>query len=314
MSYIRLEDGEDGVSERVVVADDTRTGRYQNLYKMLALSSIILIVFTLLLNITRAAPIDQGGHLQVYSNNIRFATTTPGAAEKPWSDRKYDVVQSIKFFASRGNTVVGLQEVLKSQLDDILELLGGDWAYYGVGRDGGESGEYSPVLYDTTQFTLLDSKTLWLSETPDVPSKGWDAALPRIATLTQLKTKSGGYTFNFYNTHLDHLGVVAREKSMALIAGLEWHDGPILLSGDFNSPPTEDAYKEISKYYSDTRLVSKIKYGFTGTYTGFQDEADVIIDFIFVKGLDSDYYGVLPNGFEELKFSDHRPVVAGFKL
>ena len=56
------------------------------------------------------------------------------------------------------------------------------------------------------KFELLEQGTFWLSPASAVPSKGWDAALPRICTWGQFRDKGTGFVFYFFNTHFDHMG------------------------------------------------------------------------------------------------------------
>ncbi|WVQ78782.1 hypothetical protein IAT38_000873 [Cryptococcus sp. DSM 104549] len=183
-------------------------------------------------------------------------------AEKPWSERKSRLVDAL---LSTGDVdILGCQEVLHNQLLDLQELLGPTYAHVGVGRDDGkERGEYSPIYYDQTKFELVKWGTIWLSPTPDVVgSRGWDADLPRIATLLTLRHRApekGGELVHAVNTHYDHRGLEARAQSSLLIRSQIWQwvttvekegqpssIGPIVLFGDFNSPSDEAGYQNIT--------------------------------------------------------------------
>ncbi|OXM76596.1 endonuclease/exonuclease/phosphatase [Cryptococcus neoformans Bt63] len=186
-------------------------------------------------------------------------------AEKPWSERKSRLVDAL--LSTGPLDILGCQEVFHDQLQDLQELLGETYSHVGSGRDDGkQGGEYSPIFFDCTKFELVRWSTMWLSRTPNVPgSKGWDAALPRIATLLTLRYKDkdkGGELIHAVNTHYDHLGVRARAESSLLIRSAIWHwvhdverkekppvVAPVVFFGDFNSPPQEDGYKNITSLH-----------------------------------------------------------------
>ncbi len=259
---------------------------------------------------------------RLYSHNIRYDNKYLWNGEHDWTkERKYLVSQSIRYNAQY-NSIVSLQEVLHNQLDDILNLLGDDWTSFGVGRsDGKTNGEYSPILYKKSEWKLLDSKTFWLSETPDVPSRGWDAALERIVSWVYLENIKSGQKLNVFNTHLDHRGVIARRESVKLILqkakGL--NDDPSFFCGDFNTKPTDEPYSIVSKDLDDTSVASdKLnRYGHSDTFTGFDGNGDgdhetKIIDYIFVpkSGIKVETHSVLHSKFHDIYISDHRPVSA----
>ncbi|CAG8716772.1 12196_t:CDS:2, partial [Acaulospora morrowiae] len=109
------------------------------------------------------------------SENENIVVPSAFDGEQPWYVRRKKVADAILFHRV---DIIGLQEVLYNQVKDLEVLLGEDWQWTGVGRDDGKiKGEFVPIFYKK-RFKLLESKNLWLSNTPDVPSKGWDANLP----------------------------------------------------------------------------------------------------------------------------------------
>lgn len=258
--------------------------------------------------------------IRIYNHNIRFDNRKPVSGEPYWEKRQPKVTKSIQFHTQPGAAVVCLQEVLHHQLRDILTLLNqhDSWSYYGVGRtDGATSGEYAPVLYKTSQWQLVLSQTLWLSPTPREPSRGWDAALPRIVTEVVLRLKTTGKKVKVMNTHFDHAGVVARRKLAEMIAermklGLE----PAFLCGDFNTEPTDEPYQVLKHTgFKDSRVQGE-GYGYKTTFSGFdrKNEDNTIIDYIWA-GNSTTYrdYGVERNHFG-FYMSDHRPVIADYTI
>ena len=279
--------------------------------------------------------------------------------------------------SSSGNyaaTFICMQEVLRNQLYDILGSLnniddkaenhgsqqklpnGPVWSHIGVARDDGKTrGEYGPILYPTKLFDLLHFENTWLSPTLDKPSRGWDAALPQILTSAVFEHKATKRRIAVFNTLLDHAGTVAREKSIGVILKVidrittQWRRSTAtssssnderldyILTGDFNSFPTQEAYKAMVK--SDTSVdvhqtvSARQRYGSEITFTGFEPDTDKDkgeigrIDYIWLgpkgrvhgpdvsisktKGWHVQGYSVLPNVFDDGVFcSDHRCVVA----
>jgi endonuclease/exonuclease/phosphatase family metal-dependent hydrolase len=135
--------------------------------------------------------------------------------------------------------VIGLQEALRFQLDDLLAALT-PYALVGVGRDDGqENGEYAAILYLSERFQVTGQGTFWLSDTPEVPgSKSWGNTIPRACTWARLRDESPGKAYYVFNTHLDHASQPARELGAELIVrriGERSPLDPFLLMGDLNA-------------------------------------------------------------------------------
>ena len=229
------------------------------------------------------------GQINVLSFNIRY--DNPKDAENNWKYRKDHVAALINYYEA---DLIGMQEVLKSQLDD-LEMALPAFNWLGVGRDDGkEAGEFSPIFYNRAKFEELASSTFWLSETCDVPGKmGWDAVCNRVVTWVKLKQKSSGKVFFLFNTHFDHKGSVARSESAKLILQKieEIATGfPVLLTGDFNCVPGSDPYQTLTaeEALTDAFVASRSPhYGPKGTYNGFrmtEKDDERRIDMVFARG------------------------------
>jgi endonuclease/exonuclease/phosphatase family metal-dependent hydrolase len=273
---------------------------------------------------------------RVVTLNVRYARKEPVPGEQPWQVRCPKLCAQLSFITvGHASAFVCLQEVLYSQLKDIQSHLGGSWAHIGHGRnDGKHGGEFSPIFYPTQTWRCERNKTYWLSETPQKPSKGWDAALNRVVTIGEFHHKESGVRVVVMSTHLDHQGMLARKESAKLLLELanQWSRGdesrnstPVILGGDFNSTPGDPAYKEITASglgMVDARdLVPKdMRYGNEMTYTSFgePDEKPVEIDFLFVRDprlLKILTFGVLSNRFDDKVYlSDHRPVVVDMEI
>ena len=135
-----------------------------------------------------------------------------------------------------GPDVIGMQEALRFQLDEIERAIGG-YAEIGHGREEGTKGEYSAILYAKDRFGVEASGTFWLSSTPEVVSNDWGNANIRICTWGRLVETASRQGFYLFNTHLDHVSQSSREKSVRLIARRihsRAHTDPFILTGDFN--------------------------------------------------------------------------------
>lgn len=271
-----------------------------------------------------------------------------------------------------------LQEALHGQLYDILGSLnnmGGTdksietdqqlpkgplWSHIGVAREDGKTqGEYSPILYPTRIFDLLHFENHWLSPTPNKPSKGWDAGSERILTSGVFEHKATKKRLAVFNTHLDNAGTVAREKSVAIILQViertttSWHKSTgasddskgerlgYILTGDFNSFPTQEAYQALAKSNTSVDVHEAVahreRYGSENTFTGFVPDTDRDkdeigrIDYVWLgpksrvnnasdstskaNGWHVQGYSVLPNVWDDGVFcSDHRCVVGDVQL
>lgn len=254
--------------------------------------------------------------LNVMTYNIRY--DNPGDGQDNWKYRRDNAANAILFYDA---DILGTQEVLHSQLQDLKERLSG-YGVVGVGReDGKEKGEYSALWYKKDRFTLLESGNFWLSETPMVAgSKGWDGACERIATWAKLKEKKSGKILFALNTHFDHIGVTARKESVKLILNkvAELSKGnPVVVTGDFNAEPESNVIKGLTdanneKHLTDSRSVSPIVYGPSWSFHDFGRvplKDRTLIDYIFVRnGVKVLKYGVLAETKDSTFLSDHAPV------
>ncbi len=250
--------------------------------------------------------------LKLMTYNIKYDNVNDTVNN--WNDRKAALVKLIKHYKA---SFVGTQEVLHRQLIYIDSSLS-RFSYIGVGRDDGKrKGEYSPIHYDSIRFRVLEDHTFWLSETPGEISVGWDAAMERICTYGLFQEKSTGKKLYVFNTHFDHIGKVAREKSAELIAqkieatNKEGH--PVVLMGDLNLTPDTAPIQFLGSKFSDGQTITQSKfYGPRGTFNGFNPKmtVDRRIDYIFVKGFQVKSYIHIDDRKENNKhISDHLPVL-----
>ncbi|MCD7795306.1 MAG: endonuclease/exonuclease/phosphatase family protein [Alistipes sp.] len=256
--------------------------------------------------------------LSVMTFNMRY--DNPEDGENNWRFRRERVAEVIK---AQDVDVLGTQELLSNQFDDLSGLLTG-YQGVGVGRlDGAESGEYCAVFFKKERFTLLDSGTFWLSETPEVVgSLGWDGACERIATWVVLRDRDDRELF-FIDTHLDHVGQVARDEGVSLLMKrIETLSGgrPVILTGDFNSEPESSVVAHVQKdgVLRDAKAIAAQRSGADWSFSDFGriPEAErPLLDYIFVSGdIEAVRYEVLPDTFDGGYVSDHAPVMAVVKI
>ncbi|GAA5908054.1 hypothetical protein JCM6882_000213 [Rhodosporidiobolus microsporus] len=187
--------------------------------------------------------------------------------EHRWHERREKLVDQVLFHEL---DVVGFQEVLDGQFEDLKVLMGEEeWGYVGVGRDDGKhAGEAVPIFFRHSRLSLLRTEHFWLSPTPHVPgSRGWDAGQPRMVTAAFLRdrlrpsgTGEGRDEADVVvlNTHWDDRGLLARTESAKLILKQVealvlaparergGQDPLVVLLGDLNSVAEESGYQVLT--------------------------------------------------------------------
>jgi endonuclease/exonuclease/phosphatase family metal-dependent hydrolase len=256
--------------------------------------------------------------LSILTYNLRYDTESDG--ENQWSNRKDFLVSQLNFYQP---DVFGTQEGLLHQLHDIREGLA-DYKFIGKGRDqGGDEGEFSAIFYNLYTLNLLSENTFWLSETPEVPSKGWDAAIKRVCTHALFETRSDGKKFYVFNTHLDHMGEEARKQSVLLllrkISEINSTGLPVVLMGDFNLEPDHGSIVKLSAEMEDVHLTAGPSvFGPKGTFNEFDVSLPATrrIDYLFLSPQDFKVlrYAILTATREGRFPSDHFPVYAELKF
>ncbi|MCX5689909.1 MAG: endonuclease/exonuclease/phosphatase family protein, partial [Planctomycetota bacterium] len=149
-----------------------------------------------------------------------------------------------RMIAQAAPDIIGFQEVEAVQAD-WLKAEFPSHTFHGVGRaDGVRRGEFAPIMFRTSRFSLEREGHFWLSETPEVAgSRGWDGACERMASWVLLEDQTCDRTLFVINTHLDHVGQLARRNGLALIRtriDALAADACILVTGDFNLAADSD--------------------------------------------------------------------------
>ena len=246
--------------------------------------------------------------LKVMSYNIRLGSANDGT--NSWSLRYTATGDMLE---DQAPDVFGVQEALDYQVRYINEMCG--YEYVGVGRENGKKeGEHMAIFWNKKSVSMLKWGTFWLSETPQKPSKGWDAACFRTATWALMKDKKTGRKFYFVNTHLDHEGKEAQKNGLKLIVDrigeINPEGYPMVLTGDFNMKPDDPNLAELDSKMQSTRKIAAVTDNHD-TYNGW-GRGSGIIDYIYVSGFSScPEYQTVVKRYRDRKFvSDHYPVSA----
>ena len=259
-----------------------------------------LLVFLLLLGLS----LPMSAQMLVGSYNIRLKVSSDSVNGNAWQKRCQVICDQVNFMSP---DIFGAQEVLHVQLLDMLQGLDG-YDYIGVGRDDGKTGgEYAAIFYKPDRLRLLDKGNFWLSETPDRPGLGWDAACVRVCTWGRFagQTATDDESFYFFNLHMDHVGVVARREGAKLIVRKirEIAQGaPVIVTGDFNVDQKDEIYSIFTEsgLLKDSYLATRLRFAENGTFNSFDTElyTDSRIDHIFVSpDTEVEAYGVLTNSY-----------------
>ena len=248
--------------------------------------------------------------VNVMTYNIRY--DTPADSVNQWGKRTARVYALIRKYDP---DIIGVQEAMHNQITDLVSNLK-DYAYVGVGRDDGKTkGEFSTILYKKDKYTITRKGTFWLSPTPTVAgSKGWDAAITRVATWTIMKDKQSGGSFFVLNTHFDHIGKEARRESALLVKkrGAELAGNlPVIVTGDFNCKREEPPYAAIMSN-DGLQLLDPAPSPAPGTFCSFKVNSIACepIDYVFHSSQwKASGYKVITDNDGKYYPSDHLPVI-----
>ncbi len=264
----------------------------------------------------------ENNQLRIMSYNIRY--DNPDDGKYAWDNRKEQVANLIQFYEP---TFMGTQEGLLHQLEYLEDELE-SYKWIGVGRDDGTmSGEFSALFYDSTKVELIPGTehTIWLSDTPSKPTKGWDADFPRILTYGKFQDRSTGQSFFVFNTHFDHVGDTARVKSAELITETianSTNNLSVILTGDFNATPDSEPYAILTSDSTTLRDAFEASalpnVGPNFTFEGFDVRSGNNgrrIDYIFVNEKVNIQKHAIISSFRDFGYpSDHLPVITDITL
>lgn len=217
--------------------------------------------------------------LRLGSYNIRGDHETDGINR--WQFRKDSLSQII---LRNGFKIVGLQEAVPDQLEDIVSTTGYNWI--------GAPGLFNPILFDSSRIEMLRWDMFWLNK-GNVPHViGWDGKYERYCTWGLFKDLESGKEFLVFNTHLDHRGIEARSKGAALVCAVadsltkeifKGKKAHVIIMGDQNSWDNTPAYSEYTSHFTDARCSAKLVFGPLGTAHNFGGVHPVRIDYFFTN-------------------------------
>lgn len=269
--------------------------------------------------------------LTVGSYNIRYKNKNDSIIGNAWEVRCPSICNQILW---EQPDIFGAQEVLFPQMSDMEKGLRGRYKYIGVGRDDGkQKGEYAAIFYNPERVELIEDGHFWLSETPDRPALGWDAACVRICTWGHFRDRQTKKDFYFLNLHMDHVGVVARSESAKLVMKritkmTNGGEKLAVLTGDFNVSQEDDLYRLFTEtgVLKDSFTEADIRFAENGTYNGFDYHYYTTehIDHIFVTpSTKVDAFAVRTDGrwqpgmcdqMMRYNLSDHYPIFARIRF
>ena len=268
--------------------------------------------------------------IRVMSYNVRLGVAKDG--DNSWENRKEATPAMLEDVRP---SVFGVLEAYDFQIAYILERCP-EYKSVGIGREDGISkGEHMSLFYDSSRIKLKKWGTYWLSETPDQPSKGWDADCKRTATWALFKDKTSGKRFFFVNTHLDHKGKLARKNGLALIYNkiqeMNPKGLPMVLTGDFNVMPDDECLADLSTLMQSARFCAE-DADTIGSFNGFaqnvysdadpgMEKEEVLktlwpIDYIYYCGFSRcKTFKVVTKTYEGKRFiSDHYPIYSDLQF
>lgn len=270
-------------------------------YKLILLFAVLLSCSVLMA---------QKDTITIISFNVRMNTKADG--KNAWDKRKSATLQMVK---QEKPTLLCLQEALPEQ-KAFLEMNLKDYRAIGVGREDGHSmGEHMAIFYLAGKYELLEYGDFWLSETPDKVSKGWDAACHRIVTWGLFRHQRTGTEFYCFNTHLDHVGEVARRESILLIKKkiseiVKDEKLPLVLTGDFNSSTDNEIFAPLKESLLEARK-SAVVTDNKGTFNSYGTSPNnIVIDHILVRNCKALIFKTLDGNYGKPFISDHYPVKA----
>lgn len=280
--------------------------------RRLAALAAAAVAATFLVHAARAAAPEP---LAVMTFNIRYGTADDGPNR--WELRREQVAAVIR---AEAPDVVGLQEALHGQIDELLAALP-EFRMVGVGRsDGGQDGEYAAILYRRPRLTIRRTGTFWFSDTPEViASNTWGNAIERICTWA-LFDDAQGRPFYLFNVHLDHVSQPARERSVGLLLeriAARAPAAPVVVTGDFNTGEDNPATQAMLRHFRDTFRVlhpDAREVGTANQFTVGRTTGDKI-DYVFVEPAAEVLSAAIVRTATDGRYpSDHFPVVARIRL
>lgn len=249
--------------------------------------------------------------------NVRVWSLSDGSNN--WPNRKSTAAA---FIQAMDADIIGTQEMGKTllvynQYNELMSLLSSDYEGYVGYRQETITDEGLAIIYKKNRFTLMNSGKFWLSETPDIKSKGWDAGYHRIAVWAILKENTTNQEIFVINTHFDNSRNTARNESALLILdkiNTLSEDRPVIMTGDLNTIPTSVPVNRLKTELDHTKDVAIVTSGPNYTINDYSDNppANVFFDYIFTsKDIGTINKHIVSDAkYNGIFLSDHNAVIA----
>jgi len=274
-----------------------------------------ILALTIIISPCFAQDEQESETLRFMTYNVRHGDANDG--ENHWNNRKG---MFLRLLASQKADVVGMQEVMSFQLDEITDVLK-QYGCVSTGRDDGKlKGEHCSILYRADRFTLLSAGTFWLSDTPEkIASKSWGNGITRICSWARLAEKSNGRSFYVFNAHYDHISAPSQAKSSELIAkkiDALPADEPVILMGDFNATPASKPIEYLSKRYVNAFLAIHPNETDAASFNNWKPtDKGNLIDHIFARSCGPVKSAEIDRTNSDGKCpSDHYPLISDISL
>ncbi|MCI5738545.1 MAG: endonuclease/exonuclease/phosphatase family protein [Ruminococcus sp.] len=253
------------------------------------------------------------GEIRIMSANVR-CLNPQDLGKKSWFYRADLILKNIE---AEAPTVIGFQEVTKWQYAYLCDTLSGYDSVITY-RDDTLYSEGCPVFYNTSLYNLKDKGSFWLSETPEVMSKGWDAACYRICSYVILEEKENGKQFVVFNTHLDHVSDTARINGIRVVLDKIAQFGglPSVIIGDLNAAEDSETYRSVTENFLDAKYQLENPQ-ISATYQNWGTELDrPCIDYCMISktGFTVNSYKVVQTTYDGVYPSDHFPLSVSLTL
>lgn len=256
-------------------------------------------------------------NFRMMSFNIRYVNEAIDTGILHWNARKGPALRMIRELSP---DVIGFQEPHRPQVDFLTDSLPG-YGHVELGRDEGVrpgGGEHLMIMYNTDKYEMTDHGSFWMSPTPEVVSKGWDAMCRRVTVWAKLKSRETGKELYFFDTHFDHIGKEARKQEAILLLAkmkeIAGGDAPVFVCGDFNMDTDDPSMAPLLSWMREAAMEAPgADRG--STFNGFGlDTRPLKIDHVFFRDAEAVSYRIVRDDFGVKYVSDHYPVLAEFEL
>ena len=251
--------------------------------------------------------------MKVMTFNLRVPADCDGINQ--FNFRKNRILEVIR---QEKPDLIGFQEVRPEGRAWLADELSNEYYVLGCGRKQNYDGEGNPIAINRKKFDLIHYETFWLSDTPNIPGTCYEnldqSPFPRFAIATSIWHKELGKMIQFVNLHADHQGQQARLAELTqLLDYLKCLSGYKIITGDMNAKPDSEEIGTFLEKASDMNIKDASE-GLGPTYHNFGRCYGYRIDYIFsdMKVLESRVVEDTP--VEGVYYSDHRAVVAEFKM